>query len=295
MRTDEHPTTSIILATYGRSDALDLVLRSLAEQKGESFDVIVADDGSGPDVGTVVASWRARLDIEHVWQSDSGFRKARALNLAALTARGDYLLFLDGDCIPRRGFLKAIRRARRQGWFLTTKRLFLDERFTEKVLDEGVPIWRWSAAEWLVRAPRQVGRPGYLVPARDRRRPWRPDQPDFVPPAAAYCLIDLQRGDFERVNGYEGRCTRSNDGEDQDLAIRLHRSGLRCGWPGPASTVLHLWHSVRDDRTRDRPRIFHETLAGTHVMAVDGLRELAAQESAKRVAGSSASSDPLNR
>ena len=112
MRTDEHPTTSIILATYGRSDALDLVLRSLAEQKGESFDVIVADDGSGPEVGTVVASWRARLDIEHVWQSDSGFRKARALNLAALTARGDYLLFLDGDCIPRRGFLKAIRRAR---------------------------------------------------------------------------------------------------------------------------------------------------------------------------------------
>jgi hypothetical protein len=52
---------------------------------------------------------------------------------------------------------------------------------------------------------------------------------------------------------------------------------------------------VRDDRTRDRPRIFQETLAGTHVMAVDGLRELAAQESAKRVARSSPSSDPLNR
>ena len=210
-----------------------------------------------------------------MWQPNEGFRKARALNLAALAATGDYLLFLDADCIPRRGFMRAIHHARCPGWFLSTKRLFLGAHFTRKVLEDGVPVWRWSAAHWLLRAPRDVGRPGYVVPARDRRRPWRPSQPEFVPPASAYCLFDLRRGDFERVNGYDGRCGRSNDGEDQDLAIRLRRVGLRCGWPGPAATVFHLWHPLRRDRTVDRPRIFRETSASSHVEAVDGLRELA--------------------
>ena len=289
------PRTSVVLATYERSDALELVLQALTEQASEPFEVLVADDGSGREVAATVERFRDRLELQHVWQPNEGFRKARALNLAALSARGEYLLFLDGDCIPRQGFLTAIQRARTPGWFLSTKRLFLGERFTRRVLEDRLPVWRWSAAHWLLRAPREVRRPGYLVPARDRRRPWRADQPEFVPPAAAYTLFDLPRADFEQVNGYEGRCTRSTDGEDQDLAIRLRRSGLRCGWAGPKSTVIHLWHAQRTDWEADRARVFRETQASDHVEAVDGLRELARQASANRVDSSSSSSDPVNR
>lgn len=294
MRSSE-PRTSIILATYERADALELVLRALTEQAAEPFEVVIADDGSGAEVAETVGRFRDRLALQHVWQPNEGFRKARALNLASLSARSDHLLFLDADCIPRRGFLAAIQRARRPGWFLSTKRVFLGETFTRKVLEESLPVWRWSAAHWLLRAPRELRRPGYLVPVRDRRRPWRADQPEFVPPAAAYCLFDLPRVDFERVNGYEGRCTRSNDGEDQDLAIRLRRSGLRCGWPGPKSTVIHLWHALRTDWESDRVRVFRETQAGTHVEAFEGLRELFAQVSANRVGSSSSPGSPPNR
>jgi glycosyltransferase involved in cell wall biosynthesis len=271
---------SVILATYERADALDLVLNAFAEQWGEEFEVVVADDGSGEDVARVVAHWGRRLQINHTRQPNEGFRKARALDLAALAARGEYLVFLDGDCVPRRGFTAALRRVASPGWFLTTKRVMLKEKFSRRVVEQRIPIWRWSAAEWLLRAPGQVGRPGYLVPARDRRRPWRPGQPEFVPPVAAYTLIGVARDDFERVNGYDTRCTRSTDGEDQDLAIRLRRTGLRCGWPGPAATVLHLWHPERLDRADRRDRLFRETEASSRVEAVVGLRELAAQASA---------------
>ncbi len=290
------PTTSVVLATYERADALEVVFRAFHDQTGvHAFEVIVADDGSGRDVAATVERWQGRLDIRHVWQPNEGFRKARAMNLAAVEARGDYLLFLDADCVPRHGFMNAIARARRQGWFLTTKRMFLREKFTCRVLREEVPIWRWSTPHWVLRAPREVGRPGYIVSARDRRRPWRPGQPEFVPPASAYCLFDLERSAFERVNGYEGRCLHSDDGEDQDLAIRLRRAGLRCGWPGPASTVIHLWHPLREDKASGRTRVYRETLASDHVHAVEGLRELAAQETANRVAESSSSSDPVKR
>jgi glycosyltransferase involved in cell wall biosynthesis len=266
---------SVVLATYERADALDVVLNAFAEQKGDPFEIVVADDGSGSEVEAVVGRWRRRLDIKHAWQPKEGFRKARALDLAALAAHGDYLVFLDADCVPRCGFLEALRRAALPGWFLTTKRVMLSERFSQRVIEKGIPIWRWSAARWLLRAPRQVGRPGYLVPARDRRRPWRSKQPDFIPPVAAYTLIGVTRGDFERVNGYDARCTRSTDGEDQDLAIRLLRSGVRCGWPGPAATVLHLWHPERADRADRQDRLFRETQASSRVDAVVGLRELA--------------------
>jgi len=270
-------STSVVLAVYERADALEAVLRGFAEQTPPLPQIVIADDGSGPAVADVADPWRDTFDVVHVRQENEGFRKARMQNLAADAASGDYLLFLDGDCVPRTGFLDAVRRAARPGWFLTTKRLLLGEAFTRRILDGDVRPWRWSAAEWLVRAPRDVGRPGYLIPLRDRRRPWREGQPEFVPPFHAYTMFGLRRDDFERVNGYEGRCTRSTDGEDQDLAIRLRRSGLRCGWPGPHATVLHLWHAVRADRSDRADRVFKQTESSDHVEAVLGLRELRAE------------------
>jgi glycosyltransferase involved in cell wall biosynthesis len=270
---------SVVLAVYERPDALDVVLRAFSEQPGPLPEIVVADDGSGEDVAAVVERWRGTFAMQHVWQPNEGFRKARVLTLAAEAATGDYLLFLDGDCLPRASFLAAVRRAARPGWFLTTKRVLLGPDFSRRVLEREVPVWRWSSVEWLVRAPREIGRLGYLVPARDRRRPWRAGQPEFVPPYHAYPLIAVAREDFVRVNGYDARCTRSTDGEDQDIAIRLRRSGLACGWPGPKATILHLWHPHRVDRSDRRDRVFVQTLASDHVEAVIGLRELAAEQS----------------
>jgi glycosyltransferase involved in cell wall biosynthesis len=287
-----------VLATWEAADVLDLNLRALSEQDDE-FEVVVADDGSGTEVAEVVARWRSRLDLQHVWQPDEGFRKARALDLAALSARGDYLLFLDSDCLPRERFVRTVRRGAVPGWFLSTKRIELGQTFSRRILEHRLPVWRWSAATWLVRAPRQVGRPGYVVPLRDRRRSWRPASRDFVPPWFAYCLVGVFRKDFECVNGYDTRCRRSDDGEDQDLTIRLRRSGLRCSWAGPRTTVLHMWHPRRADRIGNHFPLFRETEAGTHVEAVEGLRELTAelegQVSANRVGASISSSGPENR
>ena len=293
------PVVSVILATHEAPQALDSVLRAFSEQRdGIEFEVVIADDGSGASVEAVAEGWRSRLDLQHVWQPHSGFRKARAVNLAAMSARGEYLVFLDADCLPRPGFMRAIRRGALEGWFLTTKRINLSRGFSRRIVEDGLTAWRWSPLTWFVRAPREVQRPGYLVSARDRRRPWRPGSGEFTPPWFAYCMIGVHRHALERVNGYDTRCRRSDDGEDQDLAIRLRRSGLSCGWAGPRTTVLHLWHDARCDREGDHVPLFRETEAGSRIEAVEGLRELraelaGAQVSANRVGASSSSSDPV--
>ncbi len=291
-------SVSVVVATYEWPRALDVVLRALSEQRDQSFDVVVADDGSGPETAEIIERWGAtafRGRMGHAWQPNEGFRRARVLNLGASVARGTHLAYIDGDSLPRRHFVGAVRRALFAGWFLSGKRVNLGKATTERVVAEQLPVWRWPALVLIARIPRDVGRPGFLIPLRDRRRPWRPGQPEFRPPFNGYgSPFVVAREDFERVNGFDTRFEGWGQ-EDEDIALRLRRAGLRCGWAGPRSTLLHLWHPSRTDRARPNDRILSETRSGDRVTATVGLRELEPQESANRVGASSSSSDPVKR
>jgi len=297
---------SVVMVTYEWPQALDVVLRALFEQDDRAFEVIVADDGSGPETAGVVTRWQQSVGerLRYVWQPDEGWRQGRNRNLGALEARGDYLVFLDGDCLVRRGFLRSVRRGALPGWFLAGKRLHLSERLSRRVLEGGLPVWRWSAARWLLASPRELmgshreaGRPGVLIPLRDRRRPWRAGQPEFFPPFAAYgYFFGLSREDFDAANGFDMRYE-SWGGEDEDLAVRLRRRGLRCGWPGPDATLLHLWHPPRKGEMPSNRPLVQEAEETGRTEAPLGSRELREEigryETANRVVSSSSSSDPV--
>jgi glycosyltransferase involved in cell wall biosynthesis len=250
---------TVVVATYEWPAALDVVIRALSEQRDRSFELVVADDGSGDDTAAVVERWGPELAVRHVWQPQEGFRKARLLNHAILASSGDYLIFLDGDCVPRTRFVSSIRRAALPGWFVASKRLHLSEALTRQVLTGQRPVWRWSSLDWIVRAPRalvtsphrQVNRPGVLLPVRDQDRPWRrPDRNDFRPPYNGYGYVfGVWRSDLARVNGFDMRLG-GWDGEDVDIAHRLLAAGVRCGWPGPDASVFHLWHAYRKQPER---------------------------------------------
>lgn len=276
--------TSFIVSTYESPDALDCVLRALSEQSDQTFEVVIADDGSGAATAATVEEHQTRFGgrLVHVHQADMGFRKARVLNLAGRTARGDYLVFIDGDCMPRIGCLEAIHRAALPQWFLASKRVHMSERLSRRVVEERVPVWRWSAFRWLAVHPHEVfaggvrhtNRPGVLVSIRDRRRPWRPHQPDFAAPYGGYgFFLGVSREDFERVNGFDMRYE-GWGGEDRDMAVRLQRSGLRCGWPGPGATMLHLWHEAPTPRSRANAELMTETQRSDRSRALVGLAEL---------------------
>ena len=275
----------MIVSTYAWPAALDVVLRALAEDVDDRVEVIVAEDGAGPETADLV---RRRGDIlgpalDHVVHPDDGYRRARILDLAALRARGDLLVFLDGDCIPRRGLVRAIRRAALPGWFLAGKRLHLSRALSKRVLDGRAEVWRWSAARWLVtapgevlHAPRQANSVGLIVPIRDRRRPWRAGSAEFTPPYDAYgCFLVVGRADFGRVNGFDARYEGWGH-EDVDLAVRLRHAGLRCGWPGTHATLLHLWHPERTHEASTNAGLLAETRDSGRIEAVEGMRELAA-------------------
>jgi glycosyltransferase involved in cell wall biosynthesis len=108
---------SVVVTTYNRPDALRAVLDGLGGQTDRAFEVLVADDGSRDDTRELVESFArgATVPVRHVWQEDRGFRAGAARNRATALAYGDYVVFLDGDCVPRPEFIERHRRLIRRG------------------------------------------------------------------------------------------------------------------------------------------------------------------------------------
>jgi GT2 family glycosyltransferase len=258
----------IVVATYEWPEALAAVLRGFADQSDPDFELVVADDGSGAGTEAVAREF----GVGHVRQEDDGYRLARVRNLGAQAVGGDYLVFLDGDVIPRRHFVRTLRdAAAAPGWFLAGKRLELGQELSRDVL-AGEPIQRWSLARWALH--RGQAQPLSALTGRDRRRPGREGVPEFAPHADGYgFLLGISRTDFERVNGYDTRYA-GWGGEDVDMAVRLRRAELRCGWAGPHSTVLHLWHESRKPAVRPNDELLAETRSSDRIEAIEGLREL---------------------
>jgi len=99
---------SVIFTTYNHPRWLEKTLWGFSAQSHRDFEIIVADDGSGPETRTVIESMRQQIDIpiQHIWQQDDGFQKCRVMNKAIVASRGDYLIFTDGDCIPHPDFVR---------------------------------------------------------------------------------------------------------------------------------------------------------------------------------------------
>jgi len=258
----------VVVATFEWPEALAAVLRGFADQSDRDFELVVADDGSGPETESVVREF----GVGHVRQEDDGYRLARVRNLGSRALGADYLVFVDGDAVPRRHFVRALREAAAvPGWFLAGKRLELGQDLSREVL-AGEPVGRWPVARWAVH--RGQARPLSTLTARDRRRPGRAGLPEFAPHADSYgFLLGVSRADFERVNGYDARYA-AWGGEDVDMAVRLRRSGLRCGWAGPQSTVLHLWHESRKPPVRPNDGLLAETRSSDRIEAVEGIAQL---------------------
>ena len=89
------PEVSVVVPTHNRVALLQLTLRTILDQHGVDFDVVVVDDGSSQDVGQTVAALadhRVRV-IRH----DHARGVSTARNHGAAEATGNWLAFCDDD------------------------------------------------------------------------------------------------------------------------------------------------------------------------------------------------------
>jgi glycosyltransferase involved in cell wall biosynthesis len=241
---------SVIVSTYNKPHFLERVLWGYAVQTDRDFELVVADDGSGPETAELIRRVRAEsgMELVHVWHEDRGFRKTEILNRAIVASRGDYLLFTDGDCIPRRDVVEVHRALARPGRYLAGGYLKLPAGVSERIAVEDVTSGRVSELRWLWA---QGWRPGRRA-LRLVRSPRLAALFDRVTPTAAHFHgnnASTWREAILRVNGFEGKM--GYGGLDRALGYRLENAGVRGMQIRHRAVALHLHH----DRPYRRPEV----------------------------------------
>ncbi|MFC7514738.1 glycosyltransferase family 2 protein [Herbaspirillum sp. GCM10030257] len=270
---------SVIVTTYNRPDALGAVVRALLDQTDPEFEVIIADDGSKQSTRNALDAFASTPHapglkrLVHAWQPDDGFRASAARNLGVYAARGEYLVFLDGDCIPRPNYVQRHRELAERGFMVSGSRVLLSEQFTAELLSDASPLpaHQRGLAYWLKQ--RLAGKTNKIVPLLQF-----PDTPMRHYRAVKWnriksCNLAIWRDDYAAVNGFDESFVGWGH-EDADLVLRLARHGVRRKGGAFATEVFHLWHRENTRATESENRKRVEERMKTGVTQADiGLRD----------------------
>lgn len=270
---------SLILATYRQAAWLRKALWGYAEQSYRDFEVVVADDGSGEETAAVVeeaAEWFP-LPLEHVWHEDRGWRKWLVLNRAILASRGEYLIFVDGDCIPRRDFVETHVGLAEPGRFLSGGVVRFPLELSRAIGREDVRTGRFVDPGWIRDHGHRLGRHrlrllrGAWAGLLDRLTP---TSPTFNGGNAS-----VHRASVERINGFEADL--GHGGGDREFGQRLENLGLVGKQVRYRAVLVHLEHGrpyasaeLKETNRRRRKRL-RET---GEIRAARGLDEVAREE-----------------
>ena len=232
---------SVIFTTYNSPKWLEKVLWGFANQTDSNFEVIVADDGSGPETSAVMDAARAQgqENVRHVWHEDRGFQKCQILNRAIVAATGDYLILTDGDCVPRKDFVSQHRAAARPGFFLSGGYLKLALPASRAITQEDVVAQRCFDPAWL----KAQGMPMALKFLKLRAKGLASKMLNRLTPTKATWNghnASCWKTDALLVNGFDERLRYG--GLDREFGERLVNAGIKTKQIRYSAITVHLDH-----------------------------------------------------
>ena len=241
---------SVIVTTYNWPSALRLCLESLFAQRDKDFEIIIADDGSSSANLKLSHAYSANspVSISYIHHDDQGFRAGTIRNKAVAQSKGEYLLFIDGDCILRPDFIARHRQLAASGYFVPGNRVLLSQGFTQEVIVQQIPLYAKPVSYfirlWLQKKINRISGFVYLPLGflrHSQPKKWQ---------KAMTCNLGVWKKDFIRVNGFD-ELFEGWGFEDSDLVIRLIHSGVMRKEGRFAVSVLHLWHPHNDKSKQD--------------------------------------------
>ncbi len=240
------PDLSLIIAVYNKSENLGMVLAACARQSFTKFEVLIADDGSGSGVAEVVKEARMRylFPIQHLWHEDRGWQKNTMLNHAIRHATSDYLVFIDGDCLPSHDFLFDHYSEREKSRVLMGRRVETSERWSKNLSMEKIRSGEFETfgiQEWL------DGLKGKSLRVEDGIRIRSAFLRRLLGRNVSGMLgsnFSAWKSDLEAINGFDERYNGPGCGEDSDIQYRLSLIGVTGKSLRNLAIQYHIWHPL---------------------------------------------------
>jgi len=243
---------SLIIAVYKDTLALSLILKSLAYQTYKDFEVIVAEDGESKEMREAVTVAKEIYDftIKHTTQEDMGVRKARSQNNAILAASGEYLIFIDGDCLLYSTFIAGHVTLAKKKQVLSGRRIDLPQKLTQKVKEgsvEAIDIERHFLTKYLYLAfDKEVKfeQGIYINPNSFLYKTFLQKRQRSV--AILGCNFSAWREDMIALNGFDESYGESAVSDDVDWDWRFRAYGLEVKSCKNVANMMHLWHRAHN-------------------------------------------------
>ncbi|MBU3956116.1 glycosyltransferase [bacterium] len=244
MKKTKNIQISVVIAVYNRGGHLRYCLESLARQTYKDFEIVIADDGSGPEVKELIDGFRQYLTIKHVWQEDKNFRKCLILNKAVKISSGKQLFFFDGDVIVHPRYLEVSRKYVQEGQYMISRSAYLSETLTQKIFRKKMTVQQiFSAGFFLITTKDWIfGKTRFF------------EYGIFLPEALSKIASGLkkdkhifgrcwavQRSDYEKINGYNNDFVGAYY-EDFEITARLNFSGAKPVLLIDRAVSWHLFH-----------------------------------------------------
>jgi glycosyltransferase involved in cell wall biosynthesis len=234
---------SLLISTYNWPSALERTLWSVFEQSRRDFEVIICDDGSEPETGSMISRMAkfSPVPITHIRQPDEGFGKCRILNKALVLSRGERIIFTDGDCVLRRDFVDTHIKQARPSRFLSGGYFKLSEKVSDTVTRKEITSQTAFTLQWLIaqgvkpdlRLFAKVGAPTGLRWILNRTLQSSPSWNGNN----SSCLRD----EALRINGFNEQM--AYGGEDVEFGLRLNHIGIFSRRIRYSTVALHLHHT----------------------------------------------------
>lgn len=208
MKKHQEVEVSVVIPAYNAGAYLGKAIESVLSQTLRPIEIIVVDDGSTDDTGTVAKSFGARVRYIHQENSGSTIAKNRGLK----ESRGEFVATLDAD-----------------DFFVSATKL---ERQLELI--KQFPSCGLVGSGWM-----NVDKQGAKIESRE---PWRYaaklDLTDAIVWSPLLSSVMLFRKNaLERVNGFNPQIRII---EDYDIVIRLIFAGFSIEWLREITTAYRL-------------------------------------------------------
>ncbi|QNK78895.1 glycosyltransferase family 2 protein [Winogradskyella sp. PAMC22761] len=236
------PKITVIIATYNKIDWLEKVLYGYSVQTYKDFDIIIADDGSTNETKVLIDKFKENypVNITHAWHEDKGYRRQKILNEAIVMAKNEYILFTDGDCIPREDFVETHAKFAEKGYFLSGGYCKLNMDLSETISEDDISSHNCFDVKWL-KSKGELGSKNTLkLSVKDGLASFL----DVVTPTGATfnnCNSSAWKADLIAINGYDERM--QYGGPDRELGERLVNFGMKTKQIRYKAIVLHLDHA----------------------------------------------------